>query len=187
MLNKYVQFKPAYDLLLKLIIALSFTCALGPLTVSIPGEIPLTLQTFFLLLFAIGFGWKVGALNALLYVLFGMAGLPVFAGYNGGIENLSGSSGGFFFGFIAGALISGYMAESNKKDSPFIHIAAWFVGHAIILLLGGYWLSKFLPEIWFDSIKSTLPAAAIKSAVGFLIIQLLIRFLAGRNEFYEGK
>lgn len=187
MLNKYIQFNPKYDLLIKLVVALIFTCSLGPLSLHIPGEIPLTLQTFFLLFFAIGFGWKIGGLNALFYVLLGLAGLPVFSGYSGGIENLSGSSGGFFFGFIAGALIAGYIAENNKNESPFTHIAAWLVGHAIILLLGGYWLSKFLPDLWWESIQSTLPGGAIKSALGFLIIQLLIRFLAGRKEFYQVK
>lgn len=185
MLNQYISFNPKYDFIIKLIISLIFTCAIGPFTVAIPGEIPITLQTLFLLLFSIAFGWKVGGMNAFLYILFGMAGLPVFSGYRGGIELVYGTSGGFFFGFLAATLITGFIAEIPKASQPVFHILNWFLGHAIILLLGGYWLRKFLPELWWENIANTLPGAAIKSALGFLVIQILIRFLAGRNQFYN--
>jgi hypothetical protein len=53
--------------------------------------------------------------------------------------------------------------------------------------MGGFWMRRFRPDNWWDNIEVTLPGAAIKSAVGFLIIQILIRLLAGRNEFYNQK
>jgi biotin transport system substrate-specific component len=187
MLNGYIKFSPSYDVLIKLIIALLFTCSIGPYTVAIPGEVPITLQTLFLLLFSIAFGWRVGGLNALLYALLGAAGLPVFSGYHGGLEHIDGISGGFFFGFIAATLITGFLVEFPFSKNPFGHIGIWLIGHLIILVMGGFWMRRFRPDNWWDNIEVTLPGAAIKSAVGFLIIQILIRLLAGRNEFYNQK
>lgn len=181
MLNKYIQFTPAYDTLFKLIISLLLTCGIGPLTVNVEMEVPITLQTLFLLLSSIAFGWQVGGLNALLYTLLGMAELPVFSGYVGGPENVLGLSGGFFFGFIAASLITGYLAEIPALQKPWFHILIWIFGHIVILVMGGIWLKKFLPpEIFEENIKNTIPGLFVKSAFGFLILQLAIRFFAGR-------
>lgn len=187
MLNRYLRFAPAYDFLIKLIFSLILTCAVGPLTVNVEMETPITLQTLFLLFSAIAFGWKIGTLNALLYVLLGMAGLPVFSGYHGGAEHVFGPSGGFFFGFIGGTLIAGYLAEIELLQRPWFHILIWFAGHLIILLMGGLWLRRFIPDLWWENILHTLPGAFVKSAFGFLFIQILIRLLAGRENAYISK
>lgn len=185
MLNEYIRFSPQYDFIIKLMISLIFTCALGPFAVNISGFLPITLQTLFILLFAIAFGWQIGGLNAFMYILLGMAGLPVFAGHIGGYEQMSAPSIGFYFGFVAGALVTGFIAELNTKRNPFLHIMTWFIGHLVILALGGYWLQKFRPENWWDDLVVVMPGAAVKSAFGFLILQLLLRFFLGRKEFYN--
>lgn len=185
MLNRYINFSPQYDLVIKLAISLVLTCGLGPLVLKSEGLLPITMQTFFLLFFAIGFGWQVGGLNALLYTLFGMAGLPIFSGYVGGHENVLGPSGGFFFGFIAAALISGFISDFPFAKNPFGHFANWLLGHAIILMMGAFWLKNFRPDNYAEDIRLVLPGAAIKSAAGFLLMTLSIRLLAGRNAFYN--
>lgn len=183
MLNKYLQFSPSYDLLIKLIISLILTCGIGPLTLDVQMQTPITLQTLFLLLSSIAFGWQVGGLNALLYILLGMAGLPVFSGYHGGFEHVFGPSGGFFFGFLGAALITGFLAEMPALHKPWFHILIWIVGHLIILLMGGMWLKKFIPELWWENIVNTLPGMFVKSTFGFLIIQIALRVLMGRPSF----
>ncbi len=187
MLNEYLKFNPKYDFVIKLGISLVLTCCLGPLEIKNEAIVPITLQTLFLLFAAISFGWQVGALNAFMYILLGMAGLPVFSGYHGGHQLVYGPSGGFFFGFIGASLIAGFLAEMPWAKKPYLHILIWFVGHAIVLALGAFWLKKFLPELWWDNIKNTLPGAAIKSAFGFMLIQIIIRLLAGRDQFYNTK
>lgn len=187
MLNEYLKFNPKYDFIIKLAISLVLTCCLGPLSIQTGEIVPITLQTLFLLFSSIAFGWQVGALNAFMYILLGMTGLPVFSGYTGGHELVYGASGGFFFGFIGAALITGFIAEMPWAKKPYLQILNWFLGHAIILVLGAYWLKKFLPDVWWENIKPILPGAAIKSAFGFMLIQLIIRLLAGRDQFYNTK
>jgi biotin transport system substrate-specific component len=86
MLNEYLKFNPKYDFVIKLGISLVLTCCLGPLEIKNEAIVPITLQTLFLLFAAISFGWQVGALNAFMYILLGMAGLPVFSGYHEAIN-----------------------------------------------------------------------------------------------------
>ncbi len=187
MLNNYLRFSPQYDLVIKLLISSVFTCSLGPLVIKTEGILPITLQTLFLLFFAIAFGWQVGGLNALLYTLFGMAGLPIFSGYVGGYENVIGQSGGFFFGFIAASLICGFLTDFEFSKNPFGHFGNWLLGHAIILVMGAFWLKSFRPDQYMNDLRNVLPGAAIKSSLGFLVMTILIRLLAGRKDFYLKK
>lgn len=185
MLNAYIRFSPQYDFLIKLIVALVFTCSLGPLVITAQGILPITLQTFFILFFSVAFGWQIGGMNTLLYILLGLAGLPIFPGYHGGIEQFNPMAIGFYFGFLAASLIVGFMAESDFAKKPLVHIFNWIFGHIIILALGGFWLRKFRPDDWWEAIEATLPGGLVKSAFGFLIMQLLLRFFMGRKEFYN--
>ena len=73
--------------------------------ISIPAAVPFTLQTFAVFM-AIGLlGGKRGTLAVIAYVVLGAVGLPVFAGFSGGIGALVGQSGGYIIGFIFSALI----------------------------------------------------------------------------------
>ena len=73
--------------------------------ISIPGQIPFTLQTMGVFL-AVGLlGGKRGTLTVLVYILMGAVGLPVFSGMSGGIGKLLGMTGGYIVGFLFSALI----------------------------------------------------------------------------------
>lgn len=187
MLNQLLRLHKREDLdfVIKLLVGLIFTCAIGPITVKVRGEVPITLQTLQLLLVAIAFGWRIGGINALLYVLFGLAGLPVFAGYVGGFEQLNSAFGGFFFGFIAGSLVAGFLAEQQWAGKALPHFLIWVCGHALILGMGAFWLRSMNPDGWKEMVMAALPGAMIKSAVGFLILQVVQRFLLGRKGFYK--
>ncbi len=73
--------------------------------IQIPGAVPFTLQTFAVFL-AVGLlGGKRGTVSVLIYILLGAIGLPVFAGFKGGIGALLGTTGGYIIGFIFSALV----------------------------------------------------------------------------------
>lgn len=73
--------------------------------ISIPTTVPFTLQTFGVFL-AIGLlGGRNGFLSVLVFVLLGAIGVPVFAGFAGGMGVILGSTGGYIIGFLASALI----------------------------------------------------------------------------------
>lgn len=81
------------------------------LTVPLPTNVPITLQTFGVVLCAAVGGALAGTVSTSVYVLIGAVGVPVFAGMKGGFGVLFGPTGGFIFGFIVMAFFCGLRAE----------------------------------------------------------------------------
>jgi biotin transport system substrate-specific component len=183
MLQSIIRFhsSPVVDSIIKMLIALGLQVALGPVVIDVKGEIPITLQSFVILLGAIAFGWRIGTAAVAGYILAGAIGFPVFAGHHSGMGIIFGQHGGFIFGFLAASLICGYLAETEMFSKALPSILNWVLGHLIILLFGGLWLSQLDPEGWQEKLTSLLPGAIIKSAFGALILQLVIRFMKGRK------
>jgi len=178
MLNSYIRFhkNKQADFIIKALIATGLLLLLGPVVLNVKGTMPITLQSLVVLLGSIAYGWRIGIISILIYIISGALGLPVFAGYNSGVDALLGPFGGFFFGFIAAVIICGFLAEKASFQKAIPAMMIWLLGHGIILLLGIVWLSAFDPEGWYVKLKSLIPGALIKSVVGALIIQIVIRF-----------
>ena len=73
--------------------------------ISIPTTVPVTLQTFGVFVAVGVLGGKRGSLAVLIYLLLGIIGIPVFAGFTGGIGIILGNTGGYIVGFLFSALI----------------------------------------------------------------------------------
>lgn len=72
--------------------------------ISVPGQIPFTLQTLGIF-FVLGLlGGKRGTLSIVIYILLGAVGIPVFSNFQGGIGALAGATGGYLFGFVLSGL-----------------------------------------------------------------------------------
>ena len=87
---------------------------LSQIQIPMPSGVPVTMQTFAVALIGFTLGWKDGLLTMLIYLLLGGVGLPVFAGFHGGIGSLAGPSGGFLWGFLL--LAAGCGASSGKSQ-----------------------------------------------------------------------
>lgn len=98
--------------------------------------VPLTLQTLFTLLAAMTLGSAMGSLSQIIYVLLGIVGLPVFAGFKAGIGILFGPTGGFLFGFIISAYVIGRIIELKKEKNIFYYLLAGLIGTIIIYIIG---------------------------------------------------
>jgi biotin transport system substrate-specific component len=75
--------------------------------------VPLTMQTFVVLVLGMAFGWKLGAATMLLYLAQGAIGLPVFSGTPErgiGLAYMAGPTGGYLAGFVVGAALCGWLA-----------------------------------------------------------------------------
>ena len=72
--------------------------------IQIPMTVPFTLQTLGIFMAAAMLGWKRGLISVAVYVLLGAIGVPVFAGFSGGIGVLGGPTGGYIIGFLFTAL-----------------------------------------------------------------------------------
>ncbi len=106
--------------------------------ISIPFTVPFTLQTF-AVFFALYFlGGKKGTIAVAVYILLGAVGVPVFAGFKGGIGALLGTTGGYIIGFILSALIF-WLFERLFGRKIYIEIIAMVLGLAVCYAFGTAW------------------------------------------------
>lgn len=98
--------------------------------------VPITGQTFAVLLTGAALGWKLGASGQLLYLAVGALGAPVFTDGSGGIEVISGATGGYLIGFVFAAALVGRLAE-GRQDRTFPNMfTAFILGSTIIYVFG---------------------------------------------------
>jgi biotin transport system substrate-specific component len=98
--------------------------------------VPITLQTFFVLLAGALLGRRLGSLSQAGYLLIGIFGLPVFTGGLFGFARLFGPTGGYLTGFVLAAFVIGKLLGSDD-EAPFVKIvAAMLAGLAILFTLG---------------------------------------------------
>lgn len=111
---------------------------LSQLAIPLPTHVPVTLQTFAIALAGYFLGWKGGTAAALVYVLLGAVGVPVFANWSGGFGIITGYTGGFIYGFIIMAFLCGLGAKlcSVKLSGKIVAIALGIAGLACDHLLG---------------------------------------------------
>lgn len=118
----------------------AITCILGPLSIPIPiSPVPITLTNLAICLTVCLLGWKLGTISTLLYLLIGLAGLPVFSAFSSGFGKLLGPTGGYLIGFIPFALIGGFFFE--KSERRIIQAAGLILGTVVLYLFGTAWLS----------------------------------------------
>lgn len=152
-----------------LIIAGLFTALMVVSTfISIPAPVPFTFQIFVVFLLPLMLDLKYSLLSLISYVLLGVAGIPVFSGFQGGIGVLTGPTGGYILGFLFIVLTVG-IARKFKRNSNVILLLSMGVGLAMCYLFGSIWygyvtktdtLSAFaicvLPYVIFDVAKLLL-------------------------------
>ena len=103
------------------------------------GPVPVTGQTFAVLMIGALLGSRRGGLAVLAYLVEGAAGLPVFA-FGGGAAALAGPTGGYLFGFLPAAYITGLLAERRWDRRVGTTILAMVLGNVVIYACGLFWL-----------------------------------------------
>ncbi|HJQ32296.1 MAG TPA: biotin transporter BioY [Pyrinomonadaceae bacterium] len=150
------------------------TAAAAQVVVPLPWTpVPLTGQTFAVLLTGALLGPRLGALAMLAYLAEGAAGLPFFRGGAGGPAHLLGPTAGYLVAFPAAAYVTGYLAERGWDRRFATAAAAMALGSLVILACGWAWLgilngnaaSAFrlgvAPFLVGDVVKIALAAAAL--------------------------
>ena len=90
--------------------------------------VPITGQTFAVLLVGASLGSIRGAASLLLYLAVGIAGVPVYAQHKHGWNVVTGATGGYIVGFIAAAILTGWLAErrwDQKLSSSVTAMLCW--------------------------------------------------------------
>jgi biotin transport system substrate-specific component len=108
--------------------------------------IPVTGQTFAVLLAGGALGFRRGVASTALYLLLGLVGLPVFAGGRHGLDVVLGASGGYIIGFVLAAAIVGRLAELGWDRNLPGSIGAMLLGSAAIYAVGVPWLAVVANE-----------------------------------------
>ena len=134
---------------------------ISQIAIPLPSGVPVTLQTFIIALAGCILGAKYGAVATTVYVLLGAVGLPVFAGFKGGIGALFGYTGGFLIGFILMAVLCGLGENRNKVIGIILCVASIVVDH----LCGVLWYT-FLT-------KNTIWASVLQVSVPYLIKDII--------------
>lgn len=101
-----------------------------------PIEVPFTLQTAAVLLAGGTLGSKAGAASQVLYVLAGAIGLPVYAEQSGGVDVLTGATGGYLVGFVIASYLVGMLAERRHDRQILSGFAAFLLGSLVIYAFG---------------------------------------------------
>src|ERR1700704_4377916 len=107
-----------------LVVAFSLLTALAAQVVIPIGPVPITPQTFAVLLTGALLGSRLGAMAMIVYLLEGASGLPFFYGGHGGFAHLLGPTGGYLVAFPAGAYITGAFAENGWDKRYFTAVVA---------------------------------------------------------------
>lgn len=133
--------------------------------ISVPATVPFTLQTFGVFVTVGVLGGKRGSLSVLVYLLLGMIGVPVFAGFSGGISCLLGSTGGYIIGFLFSALVMWGM-EMTFGKSRFVLVLSMILGLMVCYLFG---------TVWFMTVYAhTTGAIGVMTALGWCVFPYII-------------
>ncbi|MGD9996101.1 MAG: biotin transporter BioY [Ilumatobacteraceae bacterium] len=106
--------------------------------------VPITGQTLGVLLAGGALGARRGALSQSLYWVLGLAGLPFYAGGDRGWENGTGTTLGYFVGFVVAAGLIGYLAERRQDRNLATSLSAMALGSVVIYVCGAGWLAHDL-------------------------------------------
>lgn len=135
--------------------------------------VPITGQTFGVLLVGAALGSKRGVAALLLYITEGALGLPFFAGGASGVGILTGATAGYLVGFVVAAYIVGLLAERGLERSVRTSIIPFFVGTLIIYILGVAWLAVVVGGLGKAIVAGVLPfllGDAIKLVAAALVL-----------------
>lgn len=164
-----------------LVFSFSLLMALSAQIVIPIGPVPITGQTFVVLLTGALLGSRLGAMAMIVYLIEGASGLPFFYGGSGGLGHLLGPTGGYLVAFPAAAFITGAFAEHDWDRRFVTAVAAMAIGSVVIMLSGWTWFAlvtntpmsvafnltvfKFIPG---DIIKIILASAALPAGWALL-------------------
>ena len=116
--------------------------------ISIPmWPVPITGQTFAVLLVGTSLGAMRGALSMVLYIALGAFGLPIFTAGKSGLAYIAGPTGGYLIGFVLAAIVVGWLAQRQWDRKVVGAFVSFLVGSIVIYAVGLPWLSVALGQL----------------------------------------
>lgn len=133
--------------------------------IAIPAAVPFTLQTFGIFMVVGLLGGKRGTLSVFIYILLGVIGIPVFAGFSGGVGIILGNTGGYIIGFLFSAIT---MWGGEKV------LGKGFVAN-VISMIAGILICYTFGTVWFMTVYAhNTGVAGIATILGWCVIPFII-------------
>ena len=146
---------------------------MAQISIPMPMGVPMTMQTFAVTLAAVVLGAKKGALSAFVYILLGAVGLPVLAGFTGGIQYFAGPTGGFLISFPLMAFVIGLGVDRFREVK----------GGFLLCLIGGTIVNYVIGVLMFcllmDSSVMTAVSACVLPFVPTAVIKAVLASVIG--------
>lgn len=150
------------------------TALAAQIRIPVPGTpVPITGQTFAVLIAGASLGSRLGAGSQAIYWLLGAIGLPFYSNATGGWEAATGATAGYLLGFIAAAWVVGALAERGQDRTVASATPAFLAGNAVIYLFGVPWLMHSVASL------ETITAALVAGFTPFVVGDLIKVVLAG--------
>ncbi|UCH61701.1 MAG: biotin transporter BioY [Fidelibacterota bacterium] len=146
--------------------------------------VPVTAQTLAVLLVGALLGGVRGGMSLLLYLAQGVAGLPVFAAGAAGVAYFLGPTGGYLLGFVAGATLTGLLAERGWDRRIWNTLLAMLLGTAVIYAIGLAWLALLtgVDDVLAIGLYPFIPGAIVKIVVAAVLLPQGWKLLGHRFE-----
>ena len=160
---------PRSNLLTNILLVLAgtgFVALAAQVSISLPfTPVPITGQTFAVLLVGTSLGALLGLASLGLYLFVGTLGAPVYADHQHGWDVITGPTGGYIIGFVVAAALAGSLAERRWDRHFNSAVAAMLSGNVVIYLFGLPWLAAKIDS----GLEDTLEAGLYPFVVGDLI------------------
>ena len=139
--------------------------------------VPMTMQTFVVLVIAMAYGWKLALLTLIAYLIEGALGIPVFA-KGGGLPYLIGPTAGYLYGMAIAAAVIGYFADLGYGKSIIKCVFPLILGTAIIFVCGIGYLSSIIgfEKAIIAGLIPFIPSELFKIALAVFIIPTIWKF-----------
>jgi biotin transport system substrate-specific component len=155
-------------------IAILFIAISAQLSISLPENIsviPITGQTFSILIIAHLMKEKWATIISVAYLLVGIIGIPVFSDFTSGVDVILGPSGGYLIGFIAGSFVSGKLSSKQEPTVKNLFIQM-LIGTLVILFVGYIGLFRFLNP--YDSFSKGVQPYLLGGFVKIILSVILL-------------
>ena len=138
------------------------------------GPVPIVLSTLFVVLSGLLLGSRWGLTSMGLYLLVGAIGMPVFAGGKGGFAHFFGPTGGYLFGYVLAAWVTGLISE-RSHSSLILDIFAVIIGSVVIYGFGVPWLKVVTQMSWTKTFMVGVIPFLIGDAIKACVVVVLAR------------
>ena len=184
MFRQYVQLhSETVDSALLLLSGVILMGLLSPHSYELADGVQFVPQVSLMLLWPVLWGWKIGTLTILMYLIVGGVGIPVFLGQSSGWTSFAGPSGGYLFAYPLVGLIAGWMAEGVQRLRYATASLILLLCRFLIELLGLFWFTNMTHQN-FEMSTAISDASApilVQSAMDSLVVVLMGRILTGHR------